>query len=138
MLFSALPSETSSVHVRQSAVTVFGVIPASILCLFLLGGLVGVLGEYLETGSRDDLVTIVWCALAVIGTFALFFSIEEPPGPIAMIGLGCGIAAMLGLDGLSIGQGAWKLLFIAPMITAVSLIIEGLGALSNDSSEPDI
>jgi hypothetical protein len=44
---------------------------------------------------------------------------------------------MFGLDGLSIGQGAWTLIFVAPMITATILIIEGLGALSNDPDTPD-
>ena len=122
---------------RQSAIIVFGVIPAFILCILVLVGLVAILGEYLGSGNRDHLITLVWCALCVIGTMALYFSIDDAPGPITMIGLFFGIAGMIGLDGLSIGHGAWKLFFIAPMVTAGMLIIEGLSALSNRDRSSD-
>ena len=86
----------------------------------------------------DNLLNILLAIFAVIGTFALFFSIESPPGPVRIVGLICGIIAMYGLGGFSyIGSSLWSLFFIGPVAIAVFLIIEGVTTLNAKSDEPD-
>lgn len=129
---------TYGVKMRGLAVTVFGVLPASALCFFVLPASIYFVGEYFDNGEAGILVTIVWSVFAVIGTFALFFSIDSPPGPVRIVGLCCGVVAMYGLDGFSqIGPSAWSLFFIGPVVTAIFLIIEGLHSISTGDGAPD-
>jgi len=123
---------------RSSFVTIFGVFPAFSLCFFVLPGLIAAIGEYLEKGESGTLLIIGWCVLAAVGTFALFFSIERTPGPVGMVGLICGIAAMYGLDGFSyIGPSLWSLFFVGPVVVAIFLIIEGLSTNASEVDETD-
>lgn len=123
---------------RRLVVTVVGVFPAFALCFFLLPASIAVVGEYVDTGDRGRLIDLVWCFFGIIGTFALFFSIEKAPGPIKMTGLVMGIAAMWGLDGFSIvSSGPWNFFFYGPVVVAVLLIIEGLHTLYKGANEPD-
>jgi len=111
-------------------VSVFGFVPALCLCILLMGAMIGALDDYLHTNDHNLLVTVFWCISGLIGTIALFFSIEGKAGLITMLGLGLGIATILATGMLSAASGAWKLVFFAPMIVAVYLIIEGLIAYS--------
>lgn len=120
---------------RQAAVSFFGAFPAAVLCMPLLGVLIGSVGEYVESGNLESLLLSFWCVFGLIGTVALFFSIEAKPKPITMIGLGLGIAAVVGGGGLSLSPSIWKWLIVAPMITAIVLILEGLFAPSTDVDE---
>ncbi len=86
----------------------------------------------------DNLLHILLAIFAVIGTFALFFSIDSPSGPVRIVGLICGIIAMYGLGGFSyIGPSLWSFFFIGPVAIAVFLIIEGVNTLNAKSDEPD-
>ena len=114
---------------RQVIVSLFGFIPAFCLCILLVGALVGALDDYLHTSDRGILVTVFWCISGLIGTIALFFSIDDKPGPITVLGLGFGIATILATGMLSAASGAWKWIFVAPMVVASGLIVEGLIAL---------
>jgi len=123
---------------RNLFVTVLGVIPACSLCFFVLPTSIYAIGEYFEKGESVTLLMILWCVLAVFGTFALFFSIESAPGPVRMLGLSFGIAAMYGLGGFDyIGPSLWSLFFVGPVAIAVFLIVEGLYSLTanDDDSE---
>ena len=123
---------------RNLSVTVLGVIPAFSLCYFILPISIYAVGEYLDTGESGILLMFLWCVLAVFGTFALFFSIESAPGPVRMVGLACGIAAMYGLDGFNyIGPSLWSLFFIGPIVIAIFLIFEGLYAISTTGDDSD-
>lgn len=118
---------------RQVIVTVFGFIPALCLCMLLMGALVGALDNYLRTSDHGILLTVFWCVSGLIGTIALFFSIEGKAGPATMLGLGLGIAATLATEMLLVASGIWKLFIAAPMAVAIFLIIEGFIAISNKS-----
>lgn len=123
---------------RNLAVTVLGVFPACALCYFVLPASIFLIGDYLDTGDMDNLLNMLLTIFAVIGTFALFFSIDSPPGPVRIAGLVCGIIAMFGLDGFSyVGPSPWSLFFIGPVGVAVFLIIEGVNALNTKTDEPD-
>lgn len=123
---------------RNLFVTILGVIPASFLCLFVLPGLLYAIGDYSNNGDSALLITILYCVLAVFGTFALFFSIDKPPGPLRMVGLACGIVAMYGLDGLIfLDASLWGLFFIGPVVIAILLIVEGVYTLSSEDDESD-
>jgi len=119
--------------VRQVIVIVFGFIPALCLCILLMGAMVGALDDYLRTNDHGTLVTIFWCVSGLIGTIALFFSIEDRAGPVTMFGLGFGIAAVLATGMISPTSGAWNVVLAAPIVVAVFLIIEGLIAFSKES-----
>lgn len=115
---------------RALFVSVLGVFPACALCFFVLPGSVFAVGEFLRSGDLEFLWMFVWSICAAIGTFALFFSIERPPGPLRMVGLALGVGAMFALDGFSIvSSGLWRWVFIGPVVVAVLLIVEGLATL---------
>jgi len=116
--------------VRQVIVSLFGFFPALCLCILLMGAMVGALDDYLHTSDHGILTTVFWCISGLIGTIALFFSIDDKPGPITMLGLGLGIATILATGMLSATSGAWILVFVVPMAVASYLIIEGLIAFS--------
>jgi len=123
---------------RNLSVTVIGVIPACSLCFFVLPVLVNAIGEYLDNGESGILLMILYCVLAVFGTFALFFSIERPPGPVRMVGLACGVAAMYGLGGFElVGPSLWSIFFIGPVVIAIFLIVEGVYTLSTEENDSD-
>ena len=115
---------------RQVIVSLFGFIPALCLCILLMGALIGALDDYLHTSDSEILITVFWCISGLIGTIALFFSIDDKSGPITMLGLGLGIATILATGMLSAASGVWKLVFVAPMVVAGYLIVEGLIANS--------
>lgn len=118
--------------------TVLGVFPACALCYFVLPASIFLIGDYLDSGDLNALIDFPLAIFAVIGTFALFFSIESPPGPVRIAGLVCGIIAMYGLDGFSyIGPSFWSLFFIGPVVIAVFLMIEGVNKLTTKKDEPD-
>ena len=115
-----------------------GVFPACALCYFVLPASIFLIGDYLDSGDMNVLLKISLAIFAVIGTFALFYSIDSPPGPIRMAGLVCGLIAMYGLGGFSyIGLSLWSLFFIGPVVVAVFLIIEGVNKLTTKTDEPD-
>ena len=123
---------------RQVIVSFFGFVPALCLCILLMGALIGALDDYLHTNDRESLVMVFWCISGLLGTIALFFSIGDKAGPITMFGLGLGIATILATGMLSAASGAWKLVFVAPIIVAVFLIIEGLIAfLKRNQTQED-
>ena len=115
---------------RQVIVSLFGFFPALCLCILLMGAMVGALDDYLHTSDHGILTTVFWCISGLIGTIALFYSIDDKPGPITMLGLGLGIATILATGMLSATSGAWILVFVVPMAVASYLIIEGLIAFS--------
>ena len=122
---------------RKIVVSIFGVVPASILCFFVLPLSVGAVGEYVDTNDPEALTIIFVCISALIGTTALFFSVERTPNPIIMIGLVFGIVAIFGSGGLSFSSGPWKLFFVGPVIVASFLILEGLVTPSNERRNYD-
>lgn len=118
--------------------TVLGVFPACALCYFVLPASIFLIGNYLDSGDLNLLLTVALAIFAVIGTFALFFSIDSPPGPVRIAGLICGIIAMYGLEGFSyVGPSLWSFFFIGPVVVAVYLIIEGVNKLTAKTDEPD-
>ena len=123
---------------RNLFITLFGVIPAFSLCYFILPISIFAFGEYLDTGELGVFAMFFWCVLAVFGTFALFFSIENVAGPVRMVGLACGIAAMYGLGGFDyIGPSLWSLFFVGPLVTATFLIFEGLFGSSGEDDDSE-
>ena len=118
--------------------TVLGVFPACALCYIVLPASIYLIGDYLDTGDIGILCNFLLAVFAVIGTFALFFSIDSPPGLVRMGGLVCGIIAMYGLGGFSyVGPSLWSLFLIGPVAVAVYLIIEGVNTLNAKTDEPD-
>ena len=123
---------------RNLLILVFGVIPACSLCFFVLPVSVQLIGEYLDHGDPETLLMILWCAMAVFGTFALVFSLARAPGPVRMVGLACGITAMYTLDGFYfVGPSLWSYFFVGPVVTAMYLIGEGLFANASDDNRPN-
>lgn len=118
---------TVGVALRNALVAVFGVIPAAALCYFVLPLSVMYLGEFAEAQSKESALGIAVCAGALIGIIALVYSVKDPPNRIAIVGLVCGIAAVIGSGGLSFSSGIWRVyFFLSPVIVAVLLILEGL------------
>jgi len=118
-----------SYFLRNVLVSVFGVLPAAALCYFVLPLFVMYLGEFEQGQSQDSAIGIAICVGALIGTIALVFSVKSPPNRITIVGLVCGIAAVIGSGGLSFASGLWTAYFFAsPMIAAVILIVEGIAS----------
>lgn len=111
---------------REAAVSFFGAFPAAVLCMPLLGVLLASTNDYIAEGKTADLILLLWCVFGLIGTVALFVSIRGRPKLWTMIGLVLGITSVVGSGGLSFSSGIWQWLFLAPTITAVALILEGV------------
>ena len=115
-------------NVRKIAVLIFGVVPAVLICVLFLPGLTLEIAN--ETAGRDTkrLILIVLGVSALIGTAALLYSVKGSPRWMTMTGLVCGIAAIIGSRILFISGGVGNLLFLAPVVVALFLMIEGITA----------
>jgi len=124
VLFSILaPKHGRRLHLRKTAILIFGVLPASYLSVILVHTLISI--SY-QGVLFDNLVIVVWCLAGIVGTVALVFSFFDKVSRLTVVGVLLGIMAVL-----PVLVGDWnkihivlKFLLGAPLVVGSMLVID--------------